>query len=54
MIGQFLFVCIDSMESTFQEIVVEALNQQQSFANLGLAALELQSAAHADPLAQAE
>ena len=33
-----------------QEIVVEVLNQQRHFANLGLAALELQPAR--DPLAK--
>lgn len=36
-----------------EEIVVEVLNQQRHFANLGLAALELQPATHADPLAKA-
>eukprot|EP00435_Cladocopium_sp_Y103_P067653 s518_g30.t1 len=36
-----------------EEIVVEVLNQQRNFANLGLAALELQPAARADPLAKA-
>ena len=38
--------------SGLQEIVVEVLNQQRHFANLGLAALELQPATHADPLAK--